>query len=285
MFMNPELIRRTLRPSAWLLILLLVLTGLSACAEPAAAPITPARIPILLYHEINPDSYTWDYGTIGPDKLRSDLTALQNHGYTPIFFKDIDQARKGKAALPDKPVLITFDDGYYNNYQYAYPILKELQMKATISIIGWSVGRQHHKDGITLIRRHFTWDEAKEMVKSGWIDIQHHSYDLHNQTDTEQGAKPHAGESAEDYRERFKKDTLKLKKEIEKKLDTKVNVYTYPYGFYNEESEVVLKELGFQYSLTVDDGVSDMGDSTYLLKRINVPYNLESEELIKRMER
>ncbi|WP_438447725.1 polysaccharide deacetylase family protein [Gorillibacterium sp. sgz5001074] len=271
---------------AVLLLLLLTAVGLAACSEPALAPVAaPARIPILLYHEINPDPLTWDYGTVGPDKLRSDLVALREHGYTPILFKDIDEARKGKAPLPAKPVLVTFDDGYYNNYEFAYPLLKELNMKATISIIGWSVGRKTHMDGITPIRRHFTWDEAKEMVKSGLVEIEHHSYDLHNQTDTEQGVKPHAGESREAYRERFKKDTLKLKNEIEKKLGTKVSVYTYPYGYYNEDAEEIIKELGFEYSLTVEDGVSDLSKSTHLLKRINVPFNMSSEQLIQSMER
>jgi peptidoglycan/xylan/chitin deacetylase (PgdA/CDA1 family) len=266
------------------IIAMLAVLGAS-CAKKATAPVMPGKVPILMYHEVNPDSSAWDYATVSPDKLRADLTALKSHGYTPILFKDIDKARAGKGTLPEKPVLVTFDDGYYNNYQYAYPILKEMKMKATISIIGWSVGRQYRMDGVTPITRHFTWEEAKEMVKSGLIDIEHHSYNLHNQTDTEKGVLPHPGETKEQYRERFKADTLKLKQEIESKLGTKVNVYTYPYGFYNEDSEAVLKELGFQYSMTVEDGVSDFSGGTFLLKRINVPFNMTEDQLIQAMER
>jgi peptidoglycan/xylan/chitin deacetylase (PgdA/CDA1 family) len=262
---------------------LLVVSGCGGDEE-AVAPAGPLKIPVLMYHEVTTDSTKWDYATISPEKLRSDLTALRDNGFTPIFFKDIDQARKGKANLPVKPVLVTFDDGYYNNYEFAYPILQEMKMKATISVIGWSVGRQYHLDNVTLITRHFTWEEGKEMYDSGLVDIQSHSFNLHNQSDTENGVAPFPGESAADYTKRFKADTQKLKDLIESKIGNKVIVYTYPYGVYNETSEALIKELGFEYSLTVDDGVSDFNVSPYLLKRINAPIEMPSADLIKAIE-
>lgn len=254
-------------------------------AAPAAAPLHELpQIPILMYHEISTAPTSWNHGTISPDKFRSDLKTLADHGYTPIFFSDVDLARTGKQALPDKPVLITFDDGYFCNYEFAYPILKEMNMKATFSIIGWSVGRHYRRDGVTAITPHFSWDEAKEMVDSGVIEIQHHSNELHNQTEFRKGAGPYDGESKAEFRERFRKDTLALKREIESRLGKEVMVYTYPYGFYSEDTEAVLKELGFRYSLTVVNGVSDFSQSTYLLKRINVPCDLSGGKLIQAME-
>jgi peptidoglycan/xylan/chitin deacetylase (PgdA/CDA1 family) len=187
----------------------------------------------------------------------------------------------GKRKLPDKPIFITFDDGYESNYKYAYPILKEMNMKATISIIGWSVGRSVNKDYTTPIFPHFTIQEAKEMYESGLIDIQCHSFDMHDETTERKGVDMFPGESESDYRKRFKEDTVKIKILIESSIGNQVDVYTYPFGRYNSISESVLKELGFKYTLTVQNGISDLSSGSYMLNRINVPQRMSSEELLK----
>ncbi|GAA3410590.1 hypothetical protein GCM10020370_55460 [Paenibacillus hodogayensis] len=270
-------------------ILLLLLAGLAiASFESDGKTKSTAerlKIPILMYHEFTTDPAQWDYATVSPEKFYNDLRTLKDNGFTPIFFKDIDLARQGKVKLPGKSVLITIDDGYYSTYEFAYPILKQMNMKATISIIGWSVGREYHNDGITPITRHFTWEQGKEMYESGLVDIQSHSFNLHNQSDGEHGVAPYTRETQEAYIERFKRDTLRIKELIEKRIGNEVVVYTYPYGVHNHMSETILRELGFKYSLTVDDGVSDFNANPYLLKRINVPFDLSSMELIKKIER
>ena len=79
-----------------------------------------------------------------------------------------------------KPVVITFDDGYLSNYQYAYPILKETGMVATIFVIGATVGNtEHYKNTNYPITPHFTFQQGAEMVASGIISIQSHTYDMH----------------------------------------------------------------------------------------------------------
>ncbi len=76
-----------------------------------------------------------------PDQFKKQLLYLEAMGYSTIHFKDYIEFKENGKKLPDNPIIITFDDGYYSNYEYAYPILKELNMKATIFAIGWSVGR------------------------------------------------------------------------------------------------------------------------------------------------
>jgi peptidoglycan/xylan/chitin deacetylase (PgdA/CDA1 family) len=248
------------------------------------AASTYFKVPILIYHSISEDPMEWDFATISPEKFKEDMQTLKNNGYTTVFFKDIQSAKEGKSKLPSKPILVTFDDGYYDNYQYAYPILQDLKMKATIHIVGWSVGRTTHKDNITPINRHFTWAEAKEMYDSGAIDIQHHTYDLHNPTDKKTfstGVDKLPSESDWAYRMRFKQDVLKEKILIEKNIGNKVIAFAYPYGKWNKVADFVLKECGIIYTQSVKGGVSDLLKSTYLANRINVPHNLTSDNLIK----
>jgi peptidoglycan/xylan/chitin deacetylase (PgdA/CDA1 family) len=239
------------------------------------------KIPVLIFHALSQVPAELNDITMSPEKFKSDMVALEDEGYTPIFFKDYTDAMLGNAKLPDKPIFITFDDGYESNYKYAYPILKELNMKATISIIGWSVGRSVNKDNTTPIFPHFTIQEAKEMYESGLIEIQCHSFDLHDETTERKGVDMFPGETESDYRKRFKDDTVKIKRLIESSVGNQVDVYSYPYGRYNPISESVLKELGFKYSLTVLNGISDLSNGSYLLNRINVPQRMSSEELIK----
>lgn len=242
------------------------------------------KIPILMYHHISEDPNEWGSTTISPLKFKEDMLYLKALNYNPIHFKDYIDFIENGTPLPKNPIIITFDDGYLSNYIYAYPILKGLNMKATISVVGWSMGRKYHKDGVTKINEHFTWKQAKEMYDSGLIDIQHHTFDLHNLGDNKtcgKGVSRMSHESIEQYKQRFIKDTLKLKNLIEEKIGNKVFVFTYPYGVYNEISEEIIKELGFKVSLTVEEGVNDFSNGLYLLKRINMPHYKPSVELMK----
>jgi peptidoglycan/xylan/chitin deacetylase (PgdA/CDA1 family) len=110
-------------------------------------------------------------------------------------------------------------------------------MKATISIIGWSIGRSVNKDNTTLIFPHFSIQEAREMYESGLIEIQCHSFDLHDEAIGRKGVDMFPGESDSDYRKRFKDDTIKAKRLIESSVGNQIDVYSYPYGKYNAISE------------------------------------------------
>jgi len=240
------------------------------------------KIPILIYHNLTFDSSQWNDITISPDKFREEMISLKKLGFTTIHFKDYIEYKENKKKLPSNPIIITFDDGYYSNYKYAFPILKELNMKATISVIGWSVGREYNKDNTTPITRHFTWAQAKEMYDSGLIDIQNHSYDLHDLNSITKGTEKSPHESQEEYEKRFREDTLKQKKLIESNVGNDVIAYTYPYGIYNETNEKVLKELGFKVSLTTESGISELDNGLFILKRINMS-GIKSYELINQI--
>ncbi|RIE04423.1 polysaccharide deacetylase family protein [Cohnella faecalis] len=258
---------------------------------PAAASKTKLKMPILVYHHIDEDPDEPGPLITPPDKFRSDMAAVKAAGYTPVFMQDLIDYVDGKKELPAKPVAITLDDGYLSNYEYAYPILKELGMKATISMIGWSVGLTEHRVPGKPFYPHFTWQEAKEMVDSGVIDIQNHSVDMHesgkDDPDVRIGVLSKDGESTGAYGQAFIEDVREMESRIESRLGNEVNVFTYPFGYYNHLSEQILKDMGYRVTLTTKSGISDIvrGDPRTLfgLKRINAGPEVSSDALVGKL--
>lgn len=244
------------------------------------------KIPVLMYHHLTYDSSKWNESCISPDKFREELLYLKLLGYNTILFREYISHIESGTTLPENPIIITFDDGYKSNYDYAYPLLKKYDMKASFFIIGWSVGRKFHKDSVTPINEHFDWQQAEEMLSSGLIEIQHHSYDLHNPSnkiDYGLGVEKLEGESVDKYRNRFISDLDKLSVQIENQLNGEVYAFAYPYGIHNEYSEEVLKEKKFVFTLTTEKGISDFSQSTYLIKRLNMTNKVDSRNLIREL--
>lgn len=109
-----------------------------AQAEPLPLEEYTAQVPVLMYHHISEEGN--DSTELSPEAFEAQIAALAEAGYTSVFPEDLAAyVREGK-ELPEKPIVITFDDGYLSNYEYAYPILKKYGMVATIFVIGSTVG-------------------------------------------------------------------------------------------------------------------------------------------------
>ena len=235
--------------------------------EPVASG--SVTVPILLYHQITDEA-----GSTTPKKFREDMEALKNAGFNTIFLDDLYDYVVNDKVLPKKPVIVTFDDGYYNNYQNAYPILKELGMKAEISIIGGLVGVMNSPGVIP----HFNWRQAKEMVNSGHIMIESHSYRMHeyslNGEVKRKGVMKMANESYAQYIDRLADDADKMNEIIPENLGYQPKVFTYPNGLNSVLTEKVFESKGYCISLTTAVGINTImhGDPSTLklLKRIAV---------------
>ena len=94
------------------------------------------RVPVIMYHAVMDDASRLGKYVISPEELESDFKWLSENGYTAILSEDLINYTENGAALPEKPILLTFDDGYYNNYLYAYPTAKRYGMKFVLSPIG-----------------------------------------------------------------------------------------------------------------------------------------------------
>lgn len=247
------------------------------------------EVPILLYHHITEDP---NDNAITPQQFERQMELLKAGGYETVTFDEmIDYVEKG-IELPQKAVCITFDDGYKSNYEIAYPILKEYGMKATIFVIGATVGNtEHYKDTEFPITPHFSFEEAKEMVDSGVISIQSHTYDMHQWADYETGERIRKnilkleGETEEEYRTALRNDFTRSKEEIEQATGEKVNVLAYPGGSYDDLSQAVLSSQGVKATLSIRPGkavlVKGLPQSLYAMKRFYVRPSTDEKEFLE----
>ncbi len=253
-----------------------------------------AHVPILMYHSFTDDPSGTDDVTVWTEDFREQLEALREQGYHGVFYRDlIDYVSRG-TPLPEKPILISIDDGYQNNLDLAVPVLEETGFCATVAVIGCSAGRDTYKDTGLPITPHFALEDAAEYVRRGVLDIQTHSYDMHqvpafDGEDCRPGALKLERESDEDYVAALSADLLRAREELERALGVTCDVYTYPNGLHDTLSEVALHSLHIRVTVATDYGVNvlvkGLPQSLYLLKRINVAGGTAAGELTDTLER
>ncbi len=228
------------------------------------------KLPVLMYHSICKSGGKTGKYIISETDFENDLKYLNDNGYTTVVFKDLIDYIDKKAELPSKPVMLTFDDGYFNNYVYAYPLLKEYNSRAVLSIIGYYTDLYTKTPDENPAYSHVTWDNVKEMIESGTFEFQNHSYNLHSTDNGRNGSKKKRGESAEEYREMLCGDLGKLQEEFETNTGVKPIAYTYPFGSVSNASFPIIKELGFRASLSCESGMNRITrnpECLYMLKR------------------
>ena len=240
-------------------VLALCLTVATVCHLPvaptAATPTEGVAVPIIMYHSIldNP-SRQGDY-VITPEQFEEDLQCLQANGYTTVGINDLIAYVNEGVPLPDKAVVLTFDDGYYNNYHYAHPLLTEYGMKAVLSPIGiWSEYYSAHPSECNRDNySHLTWEQLREMAQSGAWEIQNHSYDLHHIDGGQKGAAKRKDENEDAYRRRLKADLATAQDLLREQVGVTPSAFAYPYGAISEASQGVLEEMGFVASLSCEE--------------------------------
>ena len=246
------------------------------------------RIPILMYHHL---ADAGDPGsTISPEMFESHMKALIDAGYSSVSFEDLRDYVLGGAPLPDRPVVITFDDGYKSVYDSAFPILQKYSIKATVFIIGVLNGESRYK-GIAKrpITPHLGDEEAREMAESGIFSIQSHSFDMHQLMPYESespraGILRKKGESRGEYIEALAEDIALASAQIENMVGVKPFAYSYPYGDRTIPAERVLKDMGISVTVTIyadyNTVIRNSPGSLRNLSRYNVPGDMAPEDLL-----
>ena len=239
-------------------------------------------VPILMYHQVRNSDLGKD--VISPYEFESDLKYLSKNNYTTITMAQlIDYVYYGD-ALPDNPIILTFDDGYLSTYQNVFPLLKKYDSKIVLSIIGKSTD-DFSKVVDNHVYAHLTWDQLKEMKDTGLVEIQNHSYNLHKISNYRYGCCQMSNEPLCDYEQLLGDDVMKLQDRTQSVLNYTPNTFTYPYGRYNNNTENILKKLGFKATLSITFGVNlvskDSPDTLYGLKRICRSHNASLDKLLK----
>ncbi len=232
------------------------------------------QVPIIMYHSVLKDSKKSSKFVITPTAFEDDLKYIKENKFTPIFMSDlINYIYKG-TKLPEKPIILTFDDGYYNNYTYVYPLLKKYNMKAVISIVGIYTDLYTQNEDKATEYAHLNWDTINEMMDSGLVEFQNHSYNLHTTDKGRNGSKKKISEDITDYEKMLSYDLMLLQTEFLEHTGYTPEVYTYPFGAVSEASFDIIKKLGFKASLSCENKtnyISQDKESLYMLNRFIRP--------------
>ncbi|MDT8900826.1 polysaccharide deacetylase family protein [Anaeroselena agilis] len=230
-------------------------------AKPAAAEQNrkmppPAGVPVLMYHKIGGEK--GNDAVISEALFISHMEFLHNNGYKTLSLAELEAYLDGRAELPPKPVVITFDDGYRDTYEIALPVLKKYGLKSTLFI------------PVADADRRLSWAELREMKAAG-MEIGSHNY-----SHRELAAMTPARQAEEIGRS---------KEVLDRNLGQDSRYFCYPNGSYDAETLRLLKAKGFRLAVTIEPGWVKRGDTPLLLKRVWMGNGVDLKQFETRLTR
>ncbi|MCR4615091.1 MAG: polysaccharide deacetylase family protein [Clostridiales bacterium] len=240
-------------------------------------------LPILMYHQITRNKNCVNKFTVMESTLEEDLRYIKNHGYTAITVEDLTEFKDHGKKLPSKPIMISFDDGYETVYDILLPLLKKYDLKAVVAIIGSATDNFSQVEDHHLKYSHLNWEKVDMLVKSGYVEIQNHTYDMHRNSCGRKGVRRRRGENIEQYKAALKNDLMLLQDEIGEHTGYRPKAVVYPYGEYSKETPEILKELGFEAAMICEEklnrlDIDNAEEWIFRLGRFNRSGELTTEE-------
>lgn len=277
----------------------------AALSNALAAAIDPAQsFRVLCYHDIR-DNLLESFKTqpertaLDTQELIRHFTWLQENGYHPVSLQQIADARAGRANLPEKALLLTFDDGYKSVYTKVFPLLKLFNFPAVIAIVGdWietPQGAQVAFGDNQLARDQFAnWDDIRAMVASGLVEVASHSHGMHKgiRANPQGNLIPAAisrtywpqkagYESDAEYTARIKADLRRSADLIERELHQRPRAMVWPYGRYNLAATEWAAEAGMPITMNMEPGPNTPTDPLARMRRSLVSFNTRLADLIQ----
>lgn len=224
------------------------------------------KIPVLMYHDVV------DAGTeinskgllVTQSEFESQLTYFKNNGFNTINLEDLYQYIQNKHSLPDKPICITFDDGYASFYNKVFPILKKLQMRATVAVI---TGYAYE----TIPSNYLSWLQIKEMRDSGLVEIVSH-------TQTHQAL----GDISENT-DWAKKELAGSNYDLVHYGGINTDKIVYPFGSYNAKVIEMEKEQKYKMGVTTKSGLVTLNSNIWALPRIRALHGDSGQTIMDRI--
>lgn len=219
---------------------------------------------ILMYHHVVEDGEECNDMTVTLSRLKKDLYWIKAHGYQTVLPRELANGE----PLPERAVMITFDDGYLSNYELLYPALKEEQMKAVISVI---TCMPDHKD-----EHYISWEMCREMTESGLVEIGSHTYALHN-LDTKglvvpngvNGIQRAPDESDDSFRVRVLDDIQKSYDLLTENIGQAPSFFAYPFGITEANALQMVNAL-FPVTVLTQSGIAHVRNDFHGLPRFRV---------------
>lgn len=213
------------------------------------------KVPIIMYHHMSPKTRLRGTYTISPEAFETDLQWLVSHGYEAVFVSEIIDYVNGICDLPEKPVVISFDDGQESFFTYALPLLEKYNMCAVLAIIGSCAEQFSNQPDHNLDYSYMSWEQIRQAHDSGIVEIANHSFSLHSLS-PRCGCRILAGENCENYKAMLSSDLKKLDQALTEIGISTPTVFAYPFGNICPEAEEVLYTLGYQAALTCDGHIN-----------------------------
>ncbi|MCX5711584.1 MAG: polysaccharide deacetylase family protein [Candidatus Omnitrophica bacterium] len=211
-------------------------------------------LPIMMYHSVNPRSIPgMNLLIVKPETFERQMQFLKNHRYNVVRLDDAAAMIRDKKCIPFRTVAITFDDGYKDNYIYAFPILKKYGLPATIFIIINEVSKPNR----------LSWKEIEEMQASGLITFGSHTL---------------SSTPLIDYKSdiEVKRQIVESKKILEEKLGRHISAFSYPEGRFNDKVKQIVIDAGYELAVATSPGRKHPANDIYLLKRLRISENAEN---------
>lgn len=242
----------------------------------------PIPLPVIMYHSVY-DGQPSEY-IVTPQQIENDLKWLKSNGYTSVSAKELVDYTQNDGSLPEKPVLITLDDGHYNNLSVLLPLLEKYDMCAVVSVVGIYTEKLAYNDSHADKYSYLTWEDISALMDSGRIEIGNHTYDMHSFKGTRKGCSRLASESEEEYRAALSSDLLLLQNELKNHTGASPYIFAYPFGSISRESLPVIRECGFLVTLTCYEKmnyITRKPDSLLGLNRYNRSGFYSTEEYMR----
>jgi peptidoglycan/xylan/chitin deacetylase (PgdA/CDA1 family) len=225
-------------------------------------------VPILMYHSIAaaPNDATREL-SVGPEAFAEQMALLGDQGFTPVDTAALAASWRSGGPLPERPVLITFDDGYEGVHRHGLPVLAKHGFAATLFVsTGWIKGAYDTGGGLDAM---LSWAQVRELAAEQ-VEIGGHSH-THPQLD-----------QLSDDALRF--EVLRCKEIIADELGTRPASFAYPYGYSSRRVRQVVRETGFAQSLAVGNGLARRRQGPYALQRVTVRRGTGIEEFERLVE-
>ncbi len=231
-------------------------------------------INVLCYHKFKvtkikeKDKEILDTYSIKPENFEKQMKYLKDNGYNLIGMKEFIDYMYGKGEIPEKPILITIDDGYKSIYEYAYPVLKKYKIPATIYI---------YQVFVNAGKNTLSFDEIKELSENGF------EFGCHSNTHPVLTNKKNLTD--EEYIKFLEKEIIEPKKYLEKKIGVPIETMAYPYGSYSKEVHKIVEKAGYKLAFSVVPSYNTKETHKYSLKRTMIYVSTTIDEFKKILER
>ena len=262
------------------ILLSLSLFAIPAFAEEYAKGSETVDLPVVMYHHIATNPKRWGQYVISPDELESDLRYLKENGYEAISADQLLGWLAGTELLPEKPVMITFDDGHESVAVYAAPLLEKYAMRGIVSVIGSVTDVYTENPDHRIGYSHMSWEAVEAMEAGSVLDVQCHTYDMHKLF-PRRGMNRMKWESQENYDQAIVDDLGAFQKKYMQYVGHPSTVLALPFGAYCPETLSISREMGFQLVMTCSEKINHLSQTDTgkmpVLGRFNRPHGVSSE--------